>query len=860
MRSIVHQNAMRSTRSKQPATIHQRPSRWATLRRDITCGCASLLAIVLALTCYLWWDTPLPDPQHLRLHTTLGNTRILDRNGKLLYELPQADSGHQQPIPLHDIPLALQQATIATEDRSFYQNTGIDLRGILRSIQANLLHGEIVAGGSTITQQLARNLLLHPELARQRTLERKLREIVMALKLTASVPKDDILAMYLNQSYYGGLSYGVEAAAWHYFGKPVRDLDLAESALLAGLPQAPSYYDPLNNPDAARQRQHNVLDAMLQLGFISSAQADAARNEPLQFASDHRTMQAPHFVYYVLNQLETQLAGQSGLTITTTLDLDLQNAAQTTLQRQLASLAVSRPDQPDHQVHNGAVVVLDPSSGNILAMVGSPNFDNAAIQGQVNAAVALRQPGSAIKPLTYAAALEQGMTPATPILDIPTTFTTREGTLYSPQNYDRTFHGPLSLREALATSSNVSAVRVLNTIGIPALLEMATRLGITTLLRQDSGRYGLALTLGGGEVTLLELTSAYGAFATGGYRVTPHTILAIDGGRRVTSDERPAAILRPEIAYLISDILSDRYARMRAFGAQSVLDIDRPAAVKTGTTTDWRDNWTVGYTPDRVVGVWVGNADGQSMEQISGITGAGPVWQQVMLAAHRGLPPRPFARPDGIVEVAICAEGGMLPSSTCPATRLERFIAGTQPMQPDTTHVAVAIDPHRHCRVNVNYPREQAVVRIFRILPPEAEAWALDAGVPRIPRQSCGPITQDASTITHHVPQTKHLPALVHPASGATYTISPGVPRDRQRIELQATAGTTIRTGIDPYEAGLETHVTILVDDQPVAHFTQPPYRTLWTLTPGQHRVRVTTQDGQGIQRESEEVIFTVTE
>jgi 1A family penicillin-binding protein len=816
---------------------------------------AALVLLLLLLGGYFWVSTALPTTAHLRAAAALGNTRILDRHGRLLYAVPDPFAAHQQPVPLAEIPPALRQATLAIEDRSFYENPGIDPRGIARALWANLQHGEIVAGGSTITQQLARTFLLDPSMAQQRTLERKLRETVLAVKLTLRYSKDDILALYLNQTYYGGMSYGVEAAAQHYFGKPVRDLNLAESTLLAGLPQAPAHYNPLLHPAAAQARQTQVLAAMVRDGVMTPSRAAAAGNEPLQFVGDPRTMRAPHFVYFVLDQLATQLGPdrvtRGGLTITTTLDIDLQNAARDALQQQLALLAEPRSGQPDHQVQNGAVVVLAPASGEILAMVGSPDFADDSIRGQVNAALALRQPGSAMKPLTYAAALERGWTPASTVLDIPSSFTTASGQVYEPQNYDRRFHGPLPLREALATSSNVGAVRVLDAIGVPALLEMAERLGISTL-QQHSGRYGLALTLGGGEVTLLELTAAYGAFASGGQQVVPRSVRSIAAsGDTPVPDVAPhaarAQVLSPQIAYLISDILADPYARMAAFGAQSVLDIDRPAAVKTGTTTDWRDNWTVGYTPDRVVGVWVGNADGQPMQAISGITGAGPVWHTVMLAAHRGLPARPFAQPDGIVEREICAEGGMLPAPACPATRLERFVAGSEPTRPDDTHVRVALDPRRNCRIVGGAPADGAVVQTFRRLPPEAEAWAAAAGVPRIPQQVC-PAAQPTPAPYEPPPRpAAPQPALVAPAPGAVFALNAAVPRARQRIALEARAGAP----------GAE--VTIVVDGAAVAQFAAPPYRTLWPLEPGEHRAYVEVRDAQGQVWRSDEIVFTVT-
>lgn len=814
--------------------------------------CAALLTL---LGVWLWVSTDLPSPERLRARASLGATRVLDRNGRLLYSVPDPFGAQRSPIPLSQMSPALIRATIAVEDASFYDNPGIDLRGIARAIWLNLRHGQIVAGGSTITQQLARSFLIDPSLAHERTLERKAREIILALKLTTILSKDEILELYLNQTYYGAMSYGVEAASQRFFGKPARDLDLAEAALIAGLPQAPSRYDPFVNPDAARARQRDVLAAMVRAGFITPAEAESAASEPLQFRSNCVTPgclpRAPHFVFFVLERLAAELGpdavARGGLTITTTLDLGLQEAAELALRRQIDALSNPRDGSPDRRARNGAVVVLDPRDGAILAMVGSPDFTNDAIQGQVNAALALRQPGSAIKPLTYAAALERGWTPATTILDIPTAFTDADGRVYAPQNYDRAFHGPLSLREALATSSNVAAVRTLDFIGVPALLEMAARLGVASL-DDEPGRFGLALTLGGGEVTLLELTGAYAAFANGGMRVTPYAVRDISGAApfKVSAtlmQKAPSPALDPQIAYLISDILSDRYARMRAFGG--ALDIDRPAAVKTGTTTDWRDNWTVGYTPDRAVGVWIGNADGQRMEAVSGVTGAAPVWRQVMLAAHEGLPPRPFVRPPGIIEATICAEGGLLPSPVCPATRLERFIAGTLPQRPDDTHVLVRIDPVRECRAPEGYPQARTVLRIYRLLPAEAEPWAADAGVPRPPRAVCPALADGAGEQRDdkrpvggmrtgeetNVSSWQSSPLLItSPAHGAVFAVSPGVPVERQRIAI--TAGATVDI----------EGVTIFVNGEPVAAAS----RTFWQLQPGIHRAWAEGRDASG--------------
>lgn len=806
------------------------------LRRWLVAGLrTSLLCLaLLALTGgYFWFTTDMPNITHLRARASRGNTRILDRYGHLLYEIPDPFHGRLYPVLLDDIPLALRQATIAIEDQNFYDNQGIDGKAIARALWSNIQEQSIVAGGSTITQQLVRSFLLEPHLSQQQTLTRKLREATLAIKLTTQVSKDDILELYLNQIYYGGMAYGVEAASQHVFGKPVHTLDLAECALLAGLPQAPTAYNPLTHPEAALARQAQVLNAMVRNGYITAAQATAAQNEPLQFASGDTPIHAPHAVFYALDTLtewlEPDIIARGGLIITTTLDLDLHNKAHAIVQRHIAALAQPGYDSYNHQVQNGAAIILDPHTGEILAMVGSPDFYDSSSQGQVNATLALRQAGSAIKPLTYAAALECGWTAATPIQDEPVSFATRDGRPYTPENYDRTYHGTLSLRQALATSSNVAAVRVLDAIGIPAFLDMAQRLGITTLSDRP-GVYGLALTLGSGEVSLLELTAAYAAFANGGYRVTPSIIQAIDfdygnlddmtdANALTPSAERQQA-LTPQVAYLITDILSDRYARMRAFGATSPLDIGRPAAVKTGTTTNWRDNWTIGYTPDRVVGVWVGNANGQEMETMSGISGAGPIWHDVMQAVHRDIPSRPFPRTDGIIEVPVCATISSLPDAPCTATRLERFIAGTEPAS-GARHTG----EHAQAAKNAKPPRTPRFLP-YSLKPGNTQPQLSNALIEQTPQDTLG--------------------ELMTPADGSHYAISPLVPREQQQIKLQARS------------INEQASISFFVDNAHLATCVSPPYHAFWQLVPGDHTALIEVVRDTGQVWRSPPIRFTV--
>ena len=645
------------------------------LIRRLLIALAALLLAFFAGILVLFWIYPLPG--NLNSYLPAPSTRILDRNGNVLFEVV-GPSGRRVTVPLARIPLALRQATIAAEDASFYRNPGIDVGGVVRSFLLDARLEAPAYGGSTITQQLVRTILLSPAERDQRTLSRKLHEASLALQLAMHMSKDDVLALYLNNVYYGNLAYGVDAAAEAYFARPVSTLDLAQCALLAGIPQSPTYYDPLTSPDAATSRRRDVLRLMQKDGYITVAQEQLADREPLALATGGSGLQAPHFVYYVISQIEQTYGRdaleQGGLQVTTSLDLNLQRQAEAIVRQHVTSLA-------QNDVHDGALVALDPGTGQILAMVGSANYSDQSIDGAVNVTLAARQPGSAIKPFTYAAAFARDYTPATVVDDVPTVFQTKEKEPYEPLNYDLQFHGPVTLRTALANSYNVPAVKVLAHVGIPAMLNVAHAAGITTM--NDAHRYGLALTLGGGEVRLLDLADAYATFATGGTHHDPVSILGItDGSGKVlyrwqaNSGRRAVS---PQVSYLITSILSDNLARMPEFGDDSPLLLDRPAAAKTGTTTDFRDNWTIGYTPDLAVGVWVGNADNTAMRDVSGISGAAPIWHDFMETALRNVPAHAFTVPPGIVHETICPATGLPPDASCTDRRDEVFIAGTQP-------------------------------------------------------------------------------------------------------------------------------------------------------------------------------------
>ena len=642
-------------------------------------------------------------------------TRILDRNGNVLYEILDPNAGRRTYVPLDKISPALIAATIATEDKEFYNHPGFDPAAIIRALWENWRTEGQGGGASTITQQLARALLLSPEERAERSYSRKAREIILAAEITRRYTKDQILELYLNEIYYGNLAYGIEAASETYFGKAANQLTLSEASFLAGLPQSPSVYDIYTNRDVTLARQQQVLVLMYGLSQTEGcikvstsevpicvdevAAANAANEMKTRvFNSPNVNSRYPHWVNFVREQLEKQYDSQtiyrSGFNVYTTLDPYLQDEAQRLVTEQVAQLT-------DKNAHNGALVSIRPSTGEILAMVGSPDFNNEAISGQINMADSpTRQPGSSIKPVNYLAAFEKGWTPATLIWDVPSEFPpsgdsndTRPP--YQPVNYDGKFHGPVTLRTALANSFNMPAVKTLDFVGIyddpntpqkEGMIGMAEKLGITSFTRPD---YGLSLTLGGGDVSLLQLTSAYGVMANYGNKIPPVAILKIVDYKGEVVYEyqppQPEQVIRPEHAFLMSSILSDNDARSWMFGRNSLLNLPFQVAAKTWTTNDFRDNWTLGYTPDLVTGVWVGNADYTPMVNTTGLTGAAPIWSSFMQFAVPYVTnnaPTPFSIPPGIVQMVICASSGTEPSNECRGGQRNEFFASDQPPLP----------------------------------------------------------------------------------------------------------------------------------------------------------------------------------
>ncbi|MBI2008559.1 PBP1A family penicillin-binding protein, partial [Candidatus Amesbacteria bacterium] len=596
------------------------------------------------------------------------------------------------PVGLDQVPMVLRQATIAIEDKSFYKHQGFDPLGIFRALFRTVVYSRL-EGGSTLTQQLVKNVLL----TSQRTLSRKVKEFILTLQVEQKYKKDEILQMYLNEAPYGGTAWGVEAASEMYFGKPVDKVNLPEAAILAGLPQSPSAYSPYVG-DEYIGRAEAVLRRMREDGYISKDEEEVAKATlpKVEISTQSGLLRAPHFVFYVRNRLieryGERAVEQGGLRVTTTLDLDLQEAAQKAVTEEIAKVKHLK-------ITNGAAVVEDVNNGQILAMVGSRGWSDPDYDGKYNVTTASRQPGSAIKPVVYVTGLRKGYTAATLLMDTRTSFPGGDKPEYIPENYDGKYHGPMLVREALGSSINVPAVKMLAMVGVKDMLQMGYDMGFTTLNPTVDmlKRVGLSMALGGGEIRLLDMVSAYGAFGNNGVRVEPVAILKVtDSDGKILEEWRGGPknqVLDPREAFIISSILSDAKARELTFGTRSALAIGGTTiAVKTGTTNDKRDNWTVGWTAGgRIAGVWVGNNDNTSMLQVaSGVTGAAPIWRRIIQAAIKDIPNKDFVRPEGMVEMEVDAVSGYPAHDDFPA-RKEYFIGGTEPVGDDPIHKMIKV-------------------------------------------------------------------------------------------------------------------------------------------------------------------------
>ncbi len=666
---------------------------WKIKRKKIIIPVLILLFLVAAFFFVL---KDIPSTATIGISNYPQSTKIYDRHGELLYTV--FASKNQSFVPYEKLPQNLREATIAIEDKDFYKHGAIDIRGIIRALVANISNQEVQQGGSTITQQMVRASLL----TQDRTITRKVKEIILSFIVETIYTKNKILEMYLNQVSYGGTAWGAEAASQVYFGKPVSNINLAEAAFLAGLPQAPSIYSPFgSHPEYGKERQIEILREMKEQGYITAEEEKEAKAHELKFSKIQNKILAPHFVFYVKDLL-TQKYGeraveQGGLNVITSLDLDLQNYAQATVSGEIEQLERFR-------VSNGAAMITNPKTGEILAMVGSKGYFDEEYDGNVNVTLAKRQPGSSIKPINYAVGLIKGYTASTPFVDERECFPNPGQAPYCPVNYDGKFHGVVQMRQALANSYNIPAVKMLKLNSLEAMIATASAMGITTF--EDPSRYGLSLTLGGGEVTMLNMTEAFGVFANSGYKIPLQPILKVtDSKGKVIEEYKPPKspifgekVLPDGVSYIISQILSDNGARTAAFGPNSDLRVGNfPVAVKTGTTNDLRDNWTIGYTPSYVVAVWVGNNDNTPMAGIaSGTTGASPIWHELMLKVLEGTEPQAFQRPDNIIGKNVCIDTGQPAPAEgtegrC-ATRFEYFIKGMENSQGKASREKVLID------------------------------------------------------------------------------------------------------------------------------------------------------------------------
>jgi membrane peptidoglycan carboxypeptidase len=720
------------------------------------------LGVGAAVVGYFYIAGQLPSPGELQTRqTAFVSSKIFDSEGRLLYEVTDPHGGRRTYVELDEISQHLIDATIATEDRDFWLHPGFDPIAFARALYYVLTEREVVSGASTITQQVARGVLLSPEERVQQTARRKIREIVLAAELTRVYPKETILEIYLNENNYGNLAYGIQAAAETYFHVDAADLTVAQASFLAGLPQLPAVYDPFRGGlDMALSRQEDVLALMAEDGYITNTEAALASAEMRAYEFQAPRLDftaAPHFVVYVRQTVEAMpmfgpeaLYRGTGLRIYTTLDPRLQALAEESVRQGVAALA-------DRNATNGALVAIDPATGHILAMVGSADFYDEEIDGQVNVALRCRQPGSSIKPLTFVAAFERGWTPATLMWDVRTEFPDGANPPYVPVNYDEEYHGPMLLRDALANSYNVPAVEALQFVGVDNLLELSARLGVESLVHPElhcpdypsdqPPQYGLALTLGGGEAKLLEMTGAFAVFDNGGVRVPFSPILRIEDSRGnvLLDNSAPTGeqVISAEHAYLITSILSDVQARCRAFHCPSVLELSRPAAAKTGTTDDFRDALAIGYTPDLVTGVWVGNSDNSSMIDLPGAAGAGPIWHDFMEAAHADWPVRDFVRPSGIKEHEICADSGARPTEHCVHRKREIFAEDQPPLsQEHDWYQMVKIDAFTGLLAN-EFCRDQVVEELMVVIADKrGREWAQAhpeyfRGLPLAPLETC---------------------------------------------------------------------------------------------------------------------------
>jgi penicillin-binding protein 1C len=795
---------------------------------------------IFSFILFAWYSKDLPSPTKV-VRRDGFSTKIYDRNDELLYDVFSNEK--RSPVGWDEIPDYLKQATIAVEDKDFYNHRGFDPLTPFRIIK-NLFYFGKITGGSTLTQQLTKNVLLTSE----RLVTRKIKELILSIQIDAKYSKDEVLLMYLNEAPYGGTSWGVGSAVEQYFDKEVDELNLAESAILAGLPQLPSIYSPYSKtPEAYIERTEHVLERMVDDGYISRDLKDKAMEEvkDYEFDGNGANITAPHFVLWIKDQLIEKYGEEvvegGGLKVTTSLDLELQQEAEEIVAEEIDSaekLGIS----------NGAAIMVDPTNGQILAMVGSRDYFSEDTDGNFNVVTqALRQPGSAIKPVTYLTGLQKGWTAGSFIMDTPVTFKGVGGQKdYSPNNYSGEFNGPMTLRTALGNSINTTAVKMLANVGIENMLSVAYDMGLSTLepTKENLSRFGLALTLGGAEVKIIELAGAYSAFANGGQKAELTGILKVENvsGRVLEEFKKPAIkeVMTPQEAFIISHILSDNSARELTFGAVNGLQISGyQVAVKTGTTNDKRDNWAIGWTPNFLTAVWVGNNDNSPMKQVaSGVSGATPIWRKIM---NYSLPKRnkeDFPIPDKIVNVEVDRVSGFLAHDGF-SSRSEYLIDGTQPSGPDPIHMKLKVCKDQRGLATIedvangNYDEKE----YFRF---KEEDFISTDGINRLQEGIDGWIEEQAD-------KDKYNPPEDYCHSGGMVNVGIDNPGNH------STVGNSFDIRVTTNSIKKIVEVKLWIDDEEKKVWTERPFEMTVNLEDGPHiiKVKATDRDGDNQERES---------
>jgi penicillin-binding protein 1C len=758
-------------------------------------GALALLGLPLAGLLVAACFTELP--AELTRSGPASTVLVVDREGRLLREVASQQGARVTPVALSEVSPFVVPALLAAEDARFYEHPGIDPLAIARAFGQLLLQRQVVSGASTLTQQLARTLRPRP-----RTVTGKLGEMALALRIEASLSKQRIVEEYLSRVEFGPGSVGIQAASQHYFQKPASALDLAEAASLVALPRGPSLYDPRRRPHLLERRRLRILTRLGRLGLVASSELERAELTPIRLRSGALSGGAEHLSFALAARYGVS-GGQPVRLLRTTLDAELQREAE--------SIAVAlQPTLAEHGGGAASLVVLDNATGEVLAYVGSPDYFDERRLGANDGVVARRQPGSALKPFVYAAALRDlGYTPATLLPDLPRDFAIAGGS-FAPRNYDQRFRGPVRLRQALGSSLNLPALEVSSQLGPPRLLALLRDFGFASLT-DDAEHYGVGLALGDGEVTLLELSAAYAALARGGVLVAPRVASALSSsnGEQRVGGPAPRRVLGTELAALITDILADDAARAAGFGRDSVLALPFPVAAKTGTSKGFRDNWAVGYTREVTVGVWVGNFDGTPLRDASGITVAGPAFRDLMLAAMRGREPAPLVAPGLLSHTEVCALSGQRPGPHCTHRVRESFAPGREPTETCDMHVETRVDAQGR-EVGERCGGEPRVLERY---PARFVAWARQAGRPLLGENlspSCPPPSSSSSLL------------VTFPRDDQTFALDPDGPA-RQEILLSARADTS------------SLHFVI---DGVATESIGPPFQRTWRLTPGRHTVQ----------------------